>query len=99
MFVSCIVKNYQQKTFRNYAKYEHDNFREELKHVNWQIECDALGNQTESIHYVDRLWTSFKHLFIAVADNHAPLMSKRTRGTQTPWMSGQIKKVMYQRDH
>ena len=26
-------------------------------------------------------------------------MSKITRGIQTPWMSGQIKKGMYQRDH
>ena len=87
------------KTFRNYAKYEQNKFCEELKRVDWQIECDALGNQTESVHYVDQLWTSFKHLFIAVADNHAPLMSKKTRGKQTPWMSGQIKKVMYQRDN
>ena len=100
MFVSCIVKNYfSKKTFRNYAKYEHDNFREELKRVNRQIECDALGNQMVSNHYVDQLWTSFKHLFIAVADNHAPLRSKRTCGIQTRWMSGQIKKIMYQRDH
>lgn len=87
------------KTFRNYAKYEHNKFCDELKRVDWQTECDALGNQTESIHYVDQLWTSFKHLFIAVADKHAPLMSKKTRGIQTPWMSGQIKNVMYQRDH
>ena len=87
------------KTFQNYAKYEHNKFCEELKRVDWQIECDALGNQTESVHYVDQLWTIFKHLFIAVADNHAPLMSKKTGGIQTPWMSSQIKKVMYQRDN
>ena len=87
------------KTFRIYAKYEHNKFCEELKRVDWQIECDALGNQTESVQYVDQLWTaSFEHLFIAVADKHAPLMSKKTRGIQTPWMSGQIKKGMYQRD-
>lgn len=82
------------KTFRNYAKYEQDKFCEELKRVDWQTECDAPGNQTESIHYVDQLWTSFKNLFIVIADKHAPLISKITRGIQTPWMSGQIKKVI-----
>lgn len=82
------------KTFRNYAKYEHDKLCEELKRVDWRTECDPSGNQMEGIH-----WTSFKNLFIAIADKHAPLISKRTRSIQTPWMSGQIKKVMYQRDY
>ena len=75
------------KTFRNYTKYEHDKFCEELKRVDWQTECDAFGNQTGSIHYVDQLWISFKNLFMAIADRHAPMISKRTRGIQTSWMS------------
>ena len=45
------------KTLGNYAKFKHDKFCKELKkHVNLQTECVALGNQMESMHYVDQLW-------------------------------------------
>ena len=40
------------KTFRSYANYEPDKLCDELKHVSWEKDVDTLGNQTESLYYV-----------------------------------------------
>ena len=36
---------------------------------------------------------------MAVANQHAPIIEKKIRGIQTPWMTGHIKYVMHQRDY
>ena len=46
-----------------------------------------------------RLWISFKNSFLSIVDKHAPLITKKNpRGIESPWMSGEIKKVMHQHD-
>ena len=49
---------------------------------------------------VDKPWLNFKSAFLKVADRHAPLIQKRVRGVDNcPWMTGQIKKDIRQRDY
>ena len=68
------------KTFRSYANYESEKFCAELKRVNWEEDVDAPGNKSDNLCYVDQLWLSFRKLFLAVADKHAPLISKKNSG-------------------
>ena len=60
------------KTFRSYANYESEKFCAELKRVNWEEDVDAPGNKSDNL--------SFRKLFLAVADKHAPLISKKNSG-------------------
>ena len=47
---------------------------------------------------IDQMWLNFKSAFISVVDRHAPVINKRLRGIDCPWLNGEIKKVMYERD-
>ena len=38
-------------------------------------------------------------MFLSTASNHAPLIEKRSRGIDCPWMNGKIKKTIRERDH
>ncbi|CAB4042484.1 Hypothetical predicted protein, partial [Paramuricea clavata] len=48
---------------------------------------------------VDTVWSNWKKLFLSVVDKHAPVISKRIRGLETPWLSSKIKSLMYERHY
>ena len=61
---------------------------------------NSSGTANENVICVDKLWLNFKSAFLKVADRHAPLLQKRVRGVDNcPWMTGQIKKDIRQRDY
>ena len=61
---------------------------------------NSSGTANENVICVDKLWLNFKSAFLKVADRHAPLIQKRVRGVDNcPWMTGQIKKDIRQRDY
>ena len=61
---------------------------------------NSSGTANESVICVDKLWLNFKSAFLKVADRHVPLIQKRVRGVDNcPWMTGQIKKDIRQRDY
>ena len=64
----------QVKTFRNYAHFNIDAFRKDLKGVNRN---SATGPNGPPI--VDDLWHDFKREFVTIADHHASLMQRRVR--------------------
>ena len=61
---------------------------------------NSSGTANENVICVDKLWLNFTSAFLKVADHHAPLLQKRVRGVDNcPWMTGQIKKDIRQRDY
>ena len=85
----------QVKTFRNYAHFNVDAFRKDLKGVNWNSAPCPDGPVI-----VDKLWHDFKREFITIADRHAPLTQRRVRGIDNcPWLNKSIKATMRQRDY
>ena len=85
----------QVKTFRNYAHFNVDAFRNDLKGVNWNS-APCPGGPV----IVDKLWHDFKRGFITIADRHAPLTQRRVRGIDNcPWLNNSIKATMRQRDY
>ena len=90
----------ETKLFRNYAKQDPAKFCENLRGVNWFDRMNSSGTANENVICVDKLWLNFKSAFLKVADRHAPLIQKRVRGVDNcPWMTGQIKKDIRQRDY
>ena len=61
---------------------------------------NSSGTANENVICVDKFWLNFKSAFLKVADRHAPFIQKRVRGVDNcPWMTGQIKKDIRQRDY
>ena len=50
------------------------------------------------VHNPNEMWLKWKTLFVEVSDVHAPLRSKRVRGSNSPWITTELKKMMHLRD-
>ena len=45
------------------------------------------------------LWNEFKSNFLAVAEKHAPIRQRRVKREHKPWLTKEIKRLMYHRDY
>ena len=45
------------------------------------------------------LWKEFKSNFLAVAEKHAPIRQRRVKREHKPWLTKEIKRLMYHRDY
>ena len=75
---------------RNYAKYDPTIFCSDLKKVPW--------DNVLSLTNVDEAWSLWKYNFTAECDKHAPLIDKKVRGRNCPWITLEIKQMMRARD-
>ena len=75
---------------RNYAKYDPTIFYSDLK----KISRDAVLCSTN----VEEAWSLWKCNFKAECDKHAPLIDKKVRGRNCPWLTLEIKRMMRARD-
>ena len=46
----------------------------------------------------NQIWHAWKKIFNNVVDRHAPLRTKRGRGSKAPWITAELKELMDQRD-
>ena len=74
----------------NYAKYNPSAFCDDLRDIPWD---DVLKERN-----VNTAWSNWKELFLNVCDRHAPYKRKIVRGVKCPWLTGETKKLMNQRD-
>ena len=79
---------------RNYAKYNACSFNKDLEGIPWE----PVSNVTENGD-INEAWTNFKTKFTEVTNKHAPLIEKKVRGRETPWLSNEIKQLMRERDY
>ena len=84
------------RIFRNYSNYNHVDFCDDLNKIEWE---KALNPTADGNISVDGLWANFKDTFLSVANVHAPLMEKRVRGKPSPWISGELKRCIRERDY
>ena len=45
------------------------------------------------------MWICWKELFLEVLDKHAPIQEIRTRSCSVPWITADIKKLIFDRDN
>ena len=75
---------------RNYGKYNPLAFCDVLRDIPWD---DVLKERN-----VNTAWSNWKELFLNVCDRHAPYKRKIVWGVKCPWLTGETKKLMNQRD-
>ena len=88
-----IAKKYKPKyiTTRQFKNFRADEFREELKNVPWNV---ILTNK----HNSNVMWNKWKETFLTIANNHAPIKTRRVRNKDSPWLTAQIRKQIIERD-
>ena len=45
-----------------------------------------------------KAWEVWKQSFLAVANLHAPVKKRRVRNSKAPWLTPEIKRLMWERD-
>ena len=78
-------KTVTSKCFQNFIP---DSFPTDLSMVPWHL--------IEQEYKPDNAWDIWQHMFLDIADYHAPLKKKRTRRVASPWTTPELKKLIYQ---
>ena len=74
---------------RQFKHYNSEAFRSDL--------VEILRNQPD-VSDPNILWNDWKAKFLAVADAHAPPVTRRVRSEYAPWLTTEIKNKIYNRD-
>ena len=75
---------------RQYKNFVPDNFMNDIALVPWDI-IEQIDNPTSA-------WEVWKQSFLAVANLHAPVKKRRVRNSKAPWLTPEIKRLMWERD-
>ena len=75
---------------RNMKRFNQHHFNEDLLAQPW--EQIVLQSDTDS------MWTLWKELFLEVLDKHAPIQHIRKKSSSIPWLTSEIKKLLFDRD-
>ena len=44
------------------------------------------------------MWDEWRHIFLTVADRHAPPITRKVRSEYAPWITSETKNLMHRRD-
>ena len=71
-------------------RFDGERFNEDLLNMPW--ERIVLKTDTNS------MWICWKELFLEVLDKHAPIRQIRKRSCSVPWITADIKELIFDRD-
>ena len=71
-------------------RFNQHHFNEDLLAQPWEL--IVLQSDTDS------MWTLWKELFLEVLDKHAPIQHIRKKSSSIPWLTSEIKKLLFDRD-
>ena len=77
-------------TFKDYKHFDCDAFLNDLG------QCRVLNAVTDDL---QNLWATFKCNFLQISERHAPVKQRRLKNRFNPWVSTEIVRTMYDRDH
>ena len=83
-------RGHKTVTYRKLKNFCSASFRSDIAKQNWE--------SLEQIHDPNVMWNEWKRMFLSCADKHAPLRTKRVRGTKSPWINTTVKRLMHERD-
>ena len=84
-----VIKGTSTITYRQFKNFNRNSFRSDILVQPWD---DLKG-----VHNPNEMWLKWKTLFLEVSHIHAPLRSKRGRGSKSPWITTELKKMMHLR--
>ena len=90
---STTVPKFRQSTkeVRDYKNFVDSNFIDDISQVPWDIVCQFDDPNT--------CWHAWKSLFLEILDRHAPVRCKRTSSALVPWITSNLKRLMWNRDY
>ena len=94
--IGCVRKLNHQKvdprtiTCRNYSKYDPEALKRDLS-------LDAI-EPLYRINDVNKAWHFLRNILTMLFNKHAPMITKRVKGSFCPWLTTEIKKLMNRRD-
>ena len=65
-------------------------FRRDLALAPWQ--------SVENITDPNVAWNAWRNMFLNICDSHAPFRRKKVRNSNSPWLTPDLKKLMFERD-
>ena len=84
-------QNHKVTTFKDYKHFDSDAFLNDLS------ECGVLNVVTADD--LQNFWAAFKCDFLRLSEKHAPVKQRRLKKRYNPWVSPEIVRTMYARDH
>ena len=73
---------------RNMKRFNQHHFNEDLLAQPWE----------QIVLQSDSMWTLWKELSLEVLDKHAPIQHIRKKSSSIPWLTSEIKKLLFDRD-
>lgn len=86
-------RNHNLVHFRDFKCFDVNSFVSELSHRHEVSDTNFNGSKLQ-----DR-WEKFKNTFISVCERHAPMKSRRLKQRFNPWITSDIIKLIYERNH
>ena len=90
MSIPSAAKGINLISYRQFKHFNSANFRADIFAQPW--------DDLKHYHDPNDMWKKWKDLFLTVCDRHAPLKTKRTRSSKSPWITTILKKRMNYRD-
>ena len=83
--------SHKKVEIRNLKYFNAESFQADLRGQEWELLDNNLC--------VDKMWDTWKTLFVKVLDRHAPIREKRVKSKpNVPWLTSTIKKQIRERD-
>ena len=75
---------------RSFKNFNADAFRNDMRAVSW--------NSIDNCNTTDEMIENWYNMFTAVANNHAPIRSRRVRNKRSPWLTAELRQLITNRD-
>ena len=84
--IPSVSKGINLISYRQFKHFNSNNFRNDVSTQPW--------DDIKELYDPNDMWKKWKELFLSVCDKHAPVKTKRTRPTKSPWITTNLKKRM-----
>ena len=88
--ISTLSKGVNLIKYRQFKHFNSANFYADILAQPW--------DDIKQLYDPNDMWRRWKELFLNVCEKHAPMKTKRTRGSKSPWITAILKKRMNFRD-
>ena len=86
-------KAHREVRFRNYMSFIEQGFIDDLCSHPAIVDCNWSSTQLQS------KWDNFKTAFLQISNKHAQFQVRRLKDRSSPWITQEIKNLMYRRDY
>ena len=87
-----VLRRHRTITYRHYSRFSKDQFRSDI------MDSVIFTNVTK-MHHTQNAWKQFKAEFDEISTKHAPMRTSRMKIRNKPWVTQDVVKEIYKRNH